>query len=130
MLSACDNHKTQAESTDTEADPTEMMANDSTQRNPLTYCLTGTIGEEKASITLEMNGNNVTGIVTRCDYCEPIDVKGTYQDDNIKVEGFSLAGSHIRYELTVIDNTVQGTEFLSAEGEIEKQNVKLKIGKR
>ncbi len=77
-------------------------------------------------MTLEKNGNNVTGVVTRCEYCKPIDVKGTWQDI-ITVEGFSQAGSHIKYELTVTGNDVKGTEILSAEGEVENQNVTMII---
>lgn len=91
------------------------------------YSLTGTIGEDKASIVLDKNGNDVTGVVTRCDYCVPIDVKGTWQGDNITVKGVSQAGSHIEYKLTVTGSSVQGVELLSAEGEVEKQNVTMTI---
>ena len=131
ILFACGGKKTQTESADAAtADSTVVMTNeetDSIPNTPQNYSLTGTIGEDKASMTLEKNGNDVTGVVTRCEYCEPIDVKGTYQGDNITVEGFSQAGSHIKYELTVTDNAVQGEEILSAEGEIEKQNVTMTI---
>ena len=78
-------------------------------------------------MTFERDGNDVTGVVTRCEYCEPIDVKGTYQGDIITVEGFSQAGSHIKYELTVTSNDVKGAEILSAEGEVERQNVTMTI---
>ena len=94
------------------------------------YNLKGTIGEDKASMVFEKNGNDVTGVVTRCDYCLPINVEGTWQGDNIKVAGVSQAGSHIEYELTVTGNAVQGSEILSAEGEVEKQNVTMTIEQR
>ena len=100
---------------------------DSIPNTPQSYTLTGTIGEDKASMTFERDGNDVTGVVTRCEYCEPIDVKGTYQGDIITVEGFSQAGSHIKYELTVTSNDVKGAEILSAEGEVERQNVTMTI---
>ena len=131
ILFACGGKKTQTEIADSStADSTVVMTSekkDSIPNTPQSYSLTGTIGEDKASMTLEKNGNDVTGVVTRCEYCEPIDVKGTYQGDNITVEGFSQAGSHIKYELTVTDNAVQGEELLSAEGEVEKQNVTMTI---
>ena len=131
ILFACGGKKTQTESADAAtADSTVVMTNektDSIPNTPQNYSLTGTIGEEKASITLERDDNDVTGVVTRCEYCEPIDVKGTWQGDIITVEGFSQAGSHIKYELTVTDNDVRGTEILSAEGEVEKQNVTMTI---
>ena len=98
--------------------------------NPQNYNLTGTIGEDKASLVLDKNGNDVTGVVTRCDYCVPIDVEGTWQGDKIAVDGVSQAGSHIQYELTVTGNAVQGAEILSAEGEVEKQNVTMTIEQR
>ena len=97
------------------------------RKNVLSYSLTGTIGEDKANMVLDRNGNDVTGVVTRCDYCVPINVKGTWQGENITVEGVSQAGSHIEYKLTVKVNAVQGTEILSAEGEVEKQNVTMTI---
>ena len=131
ILFACGGKKTQTESADVAtADSTLVMTSektDSIPKNPQSYSLTGTIGEDKASMTLEKNNNDVAGVVTRCEYCEPIDVKGTWQGDNITVEGFSQAGSHIKYELTVADNAVQGEELLSAEGEVEKQNVTMTI---
>ena len=131
ILFACGGKKTQTENADAAtADSTVVMTNektDSIPNTPQSYSLTGVIGEDKASMTLEKNGNNVTGVVTRCEYCEPIDVKGTYQDDNITVEGFSQAGSHIKYELTVTSNDVKGAEILSAEGEVERQNVTMTI---
>ena len=131
ILFACGGKKTQTESADAAtADSTVVMTSektDSIPNTPQSYSLTGTIGEDKASMTLEKNGNDVTGVVTRCEYCEPIDVKGTYQGDNITVEGFSQAGSHIKYELTITDNAVQGEEILSAEGEIEKQDVTMTL---
>ena len=99
ILFACGG-KTQTESADVAtADSTLVMTSektDSIPNTPQSYSLTGTIGEDKASMMLEKNGNDVTGVVTRCEYCEPIDVKGTYQGDNITVEGFSQAGSHIK----------------------------------
>ena len=131
ILFACGGKKTQTESADAAtADSTVVITSektDSIPNTPQSYSLTGTIGEDKASITFERDGNDVTGVVTRCEYCEPIDVKGTYQGDIITVEGFSQAGSHIKYELTVTDNAVQGEELLSAEGEVEKQNVTMTI---
>lgn len=97
---------------------------------PQSYSLTGTIGEDKASMVLDKNGNDVTGVVTRCDYCVPIHVDGTWQGDNIAVAGVSQAGSHIEYTLTVTGNVVQGAEMLPAEGEVEKQNVTMTIEHR
>ena len=131
ILFACGGKNTQTESADAATvDSTVVMTSektDSIPNTPQSYSLTGTIGEDKASITLEKNGNNVTGVVTRCEYCLPVDVEGTWQDDIITVEGFSQAGSHIKYELTVTDNDVKGTEILSAEGEVERQNVTMTI---
>ena len=131
ILFACGGKKTSIESADaTTVDSTVVMTSektDSIPNTPQSYSLTGTIGEDKASMTLDKNGNNVTGVVTRCEYCEPIDEKGTWQDDNITVEGFSQAGSHIKYELAITGNDVKGTEILSAEGEVEKQNVTMTI---
>ena len=131
ILFACGGKKTQTESAVVAtADSTLVMTSEKTDSIPNTlqsYTLTGTIGEDKASITFERDGNDVKGVVTRCEYCEPIDVKGTWQGDNITVEGFSQAGSHIKYELTVTGNDVKGTEILSAEGEVEKQNVTMTI---
>ena len=131
MLSACGGRQSQTESADAAvADSTGVMAPkemDSMAIHPQSYSLTGTIGEDKASMVLDRNGNDVTGVVTRCDYCVPIHVEGTWQGDNIKVDGVSQAGSHIEYELTVKGNTVQGAEILSAEGEVEKQDVTLTI---
>ena len=131
MLSACSGRQTQAVSADAAvADSTEAMEPkemDSMASHPQSYSLTGTIGEDKASMVLDRNGNDVTGVVTRCDYCVPIHVEGTWQNDNITVDGVSQAGSHIEYKLTVTDNAVQGAEILSAEGEVEKQNVIMTI---
>jgi ABC-type Fe3+-hydroxamate transport system substrate-binding protein len=131
MLSACGGRQPQAEKADAAvADSTEVTApkeTDSTVSHPQSYNLTGTIGEEKASMVLDKNGNNVTGVVTRCDYCVPINVKGTWQDGKITVDGVSQAGSHIDYQLTVTGNAVQGVEILSAEGVVEKQNVTMTI---
>lgn len=131
ILFACGGKNKQTESADAAtADSTVVMTNektDSIPNTPQSYSLTGVIGEDKASMILEKNDNNVTGVVTRCEYCEPIDVKGIWQDDIITVEGFSQAGSHIKYELTVTCNDVKGTEILSAEGEVEKQNVTMTI---
>lgn len=131
MLTACRGRQKQAESADAVvADSTEVMApkeTDLTASHPQSYSLTGTIGEEKASMVLDKNGKNVTGVVTRCDYCVPINVEGTWQGDNITVDGVSQAGSHIKYKLTVTGNAVQGAEILSAEGEVEKQNVAMTI---
>ena len=131
MLSACRGRQTQAESAGAAvADSTEVMApqeTDPTAIRPQSYCLTGTIGEDKASMVLDKNGNDVTGVVTRCDYCVPINVEGTWQGDNITVDGVSQAGSHIEYKLTVTGNAVQGVEMLSAEGEVEKQHVRMTI---
>lgn len=132
MLTACRGRQKQAESADAVvADSTEVMApkeTDLTASHPQSYSLTGTIGEEKASMVLDKNGNNVTGVVTRCDYCLPINVKGTWKGNIITVDGVSQAGSHIEYELTVTGNAVQGAEILSAEGKVEKQNVRMTIG--
>ena len=133
MLSACSGKQPQAESADAAvADSTEVMAPKETDSmtNPQSYSLTGTIGEDKASLVLEKNGNDVTGVVTRCDYCLPINVEGTWQGNKITVNGVSQAGSHIQYELTVTGNAVQGAEILSAEGEVEKQNVTMTIEHR
>ena len=134
MLSACGGRQPQAESADTTvADSTEATApkeTDSMVSHPQSYRLTGTIGEDKASMVLDKNGNNVTGVVTRCDYCVPINVEGSWQGDKITVDGVSQAGSHIEYEMTVKGNTVQGAEILSAEGEVEKQNVIMTIAHR
>ena len=129
MLSACGGRQTQTESADTiVADSTEVMASKETDStHPQNYRLMGTIGEDKASMVFEKNGNIVTGVVTRCDYCVPINVEGTWLGDNIMVNGESQAGSHIKYELTVTGNAVQGAETLSAEGEVEKQNVTMTI---
>lgn len=131
ILFACGGKNTQTESADAAtADSTLVMTSektDSIPNTPQSYSLTGTIGEDKASMTFERDGNDVTGVVTRCEYCEPIDVKGTYQGDIITVEGFSQAGSHIKYELTVTSNDVKGAEILSAEGEVERQNVTMTI---
>ena len=99
ILFACGGKNKQTESADAAtADSTVVMTNektDSIPNTPQSYSLTGVIGEDKASMILEKNDNNVTGVVTRCEYCEPIDVKGT--------------------------------EILSAEGEVEKQNVTMTI---
>ena len=129
MLSACGGWQTQTESADTiVADSTEVMASKETDStHPQSYRLTGIIGEDKASMVLDKNGNDVKGVVTRCDYCVPIHVEGTWQGDNITVDGVSQAGSHIEYKLTVTVNAVQGAEILSAEGEVEKQNVTMTI---
>ncbi len=131
MLSACGGRQTQAESADAAvANSTEVVAAkemDSMANHPQSYSLTGTIGEDKASMVFDKNGNDVTDVVTRCDYCVPINVKGTWQGDNITVDGVSQAGSHIEYKLTVTGNAVQGAETLSAEGEVEKQNVTMTI---
>ena len=131
MLSACHNRQTQAESAGAAvAESTEVTAPKETDlmaSGPQSYSLTGTIGEDKASMVLDKNGNDVTGVVTRCDYCVPINVDGTWQGDNITLGGVSQAGSHIKYELTVTGNAVQGAEILSAEGEVEKQNVTMTI---
>ena len=131
MLSACRGKQSQAECADAAvADSTEVMARqemDSMASHPQSYSLTGTIGEDKASMVLDKNGNDVTGVVTRCDYCVPINVEGTWQGDYITVAGVSQAGSHIEYKLTVTDNAVQGAEILSAEGEVQKQNVTMTI---
>ena len=127
MLSACSGRQKQAESADAAvADSTEVMAPEETDSRA-SFNLTGTIGEDKASLVLDKNGNDVTGVVTRCDYCLPINVEGTWQGDKITVDGVSQAGSHIEYKLTVTGNAVQGTEILSAEGEVEKQNVTMTI---
>ena len=131
VLSACGGRQTQAESAGAAvADSTEVLApkeTDSMASHSQSYRLTGTIGEDKASMALDKNGNDVTGVVTRCDYCVPIHVEGTWQGDNITVSGVSQVGSHIEYKLTVTANTVQGAEILSAEGEVEKQNVTMTI---
>ena len=134
MLSACGGKQTQTESAGVAvADSTEVMAPKETgsmANHPQSFSLTGTIGEDKASMVLDKNGNDVTGVVTRCDYCVPIHVEGTWQGDNITVEGVSQAGSHIEYKLTVNVNAIQGTEILSAEGEVEKQNITMTIAPR
>ena len=131
MLSACSGRQPQRESADAAvADSTKVTApkeTDPTASHPQSYRLTGAIGEDKASMVLDKNGNDVTGVVTRCDYCVPINVEGTWQGDNITVDGVSQAGSHIEYKLTVTGNAVQGAEILSAEGAVEKQNVTMTI---
>ena len=131
LLTACSGRQKQAVSADAAvADSTEVTAPkemDSMASHRQSYSLTGTIGEDKASMLLDKNGNDVTGVVTRCDYCIPINVEGTWQGDNITVNGVSQAGSHIEYKLTVTGNAVQGVEILSAEGEVEKQNVTMTI---
>lgn len=130
MLSACSGRQKQSESADAAvADSTEVMASEEVD-SMASYNLTGTIGEDKASMMLDKNGNDVTGVVTRCDYCLPINVEGTWQGNKITVNGVSQAGSHIQYELTVTGNAVQGAEILSAEGEVEKQNVTMTIEQR
>ena len=64
MLSACHNRQTQSESSGAAvADSTEVMApeeTDSSASHPQSYRLTGTIGEDKASMVLDRNGNDVT----------------------------------------------------------------------
>lgn len=122
MLSACGGRQTQTESADTAAiEPAEATVQQKS------CSLTGTICEDKAGMVLERNGSDVTGSVTRCDVCVPIDVEGTWQGDIINVEEVSMAGSHIRYELTVTGNAVQGTETLATEGEVEEQDVAMTI---
>lgn len=134
MLSACSGRQAQTESDDAAvANSTEVTAPtemNSMASHPQSYNLTGTIGEDKASMVFDKNGNNVTGVVTRCDYCIPINVEGTWRGNIITVDGESQAGSHIEYELTVTGNAVQGVEILSAEGEIEKQNITMTIEHR
>lgn len=93
------------------------------------YKLTGKLGEDKASITLKKSGEVVKGTVIRCDYCLPIKVEGSWKNDSIKLVGYSQAGSHIKYELAVIDNTVQGQEILSAEGEQDVTDISMTITK-
>ena len=82
ILFACGGKNTQTESADAAtADSTVVITSektDSIPNTPQSYSLTGVIGEDKASITFERDGNDVTGVVTRCEYCEPIDVKGTW----------------------------------------------------
>ena len=131
LLTACSGRQTQTESADAAvADSTEVTAPkemDSMASHRQSYRLTGTIGEDKASMVLDKKGNDVTGVVTRCDYCIPVNVEGTWQGDNITVDGVSQAGSHIEYKLTVTGNAVQGVEILSAEGEVERQDVTMTI---
>ena len=97
--------------------------------NAQNYKLTGNLGEDKASMTLKKSGNVVKGTIIRCDYCLPIKVEGLWKNDSIKIAGYSQAGSYIQYELFVTDNTVQGQEILSAEGEQEKTNISMSITK-
>lgn len=97
--------------------------------NAQNYKLTGNLGEDKASMTLKKSGNRVKGTVVRCDHCLPIKVEGSWKNDSIKVAGYSEAGSYIQYELFVTDNTVQGQEILSAEGEQDKTNISMSITK-
>ena len=57
MLSACHNRQTQSGAA--VADSTEVMApeeTDSSASHPQSYRLTGTIGEDKASMVLDKNG--------------------------------------------------------------------------
>ena len=127
MLSACGGRQTSMESADMAlAGSTEVMK-ETVAMQPRSYRLTGTVGEDKASMVLEKSGSDVMGTVTRCDFCVPINVDGIWQGDNIKVEGVSLAGSHIEYELTVTGDAVKGTETLSAEGMVEEQSVTMTI---
>ena len=127
MLSACRGRQTQAESAGAAVDDsTEVMAPKETD-SMASFNLMGTIGEDKASMQLDKNDNDVKGVVTRCDYCVPINVEGSWQGDKITVDGVSQAGSHIEYKLTVTGNAVQGAEILSAEGAVEKQNVTMTI---
>ena len=122
MLSACGGRQTQTENTDTTAnEPAEATVQQQS------CSLTGTIGEDKATMLLERNGSDVKGTVTPCDVCLPIDVEGTWQGDTIKVGGVSAAGSHIRYEMVVTGNAAQGTESLAAEGTVEEQAVTMTI---
>ena len=64
MLTACRGRQTQAGSAgEAVADSTEVMApkeTDPTASHPQSYRLTGTIGEDKASMVLDRNGNDVT----------------------------------------------------------------------
>ena len=130
MFLACGCRQTQTENAvgATTDRAEETVRNEADLKQPQNLSLTGTIGEDNASIVLEKNGSEVMGIVTRCDFCEPFNVEGTWRGDCIKVEGFTLAGSHIKYELTVAGNAVQGLETLSAEGEVEEQDVAMTIG--
>lgn len=122
MLSACGGRPTQTEHADASAaEPTGVEA---AQRS---YRLSGVIGDDEATMVLERDGDAVKGVVTRCDYCLPIDVEGTWRGGVVKVAGESLAGSHIEYELSVAGKTLQGTELLSGEGEVDRQDVKMTI---
>ena len=71
MLSACHNRQTQSESAGVAvADSTEMMApeeTDSMASHPQNYRLTGTIGEDKASMELDKNGNQRIWKMTNLD---------------------------------------------------------------
>ncbi len=93
------------------------------------YKLTGNLGEDKASMTLKKSGDVVKGTVIRCDYCLPIKVEGLWKNDSIKAAGYSQAGSYIKYELSVTDNTVEGQEILSAEGEQDVTDISMTITK-
>lgn len=97
--------------------------------NAQNYKLTGNLGEDKASMTLKKSGDVVKGTIIRCDYCLPIKIEGLWKNDSIKVAGYSQAGSYIQYKLFVNDNTVQGQEILSAEGEQEKTDISMSITK-
>lgn len=123
MLSACGSKQVQTESADTAA----VAKSTETMPQFRSYSLNGTIGEDQASIVLGRNGNAVSGVVVRCDFCEPFNVEGTWQGGTIKVEGFTQAGSHVKYELAVTGNAVQGMEVLSAEGEVEEQDVTMMV---
>ncbi len=104
MLSACHNRQTQAESAGAAlADSTEVMApkeTDSMASHPKNYRLTGTIGEDKASIVLDSAG-----------------VYSEYYYDN----GDRVVGCYpeTKLQLTFISNG-KPTEFLINKKELEK----------
>ena len=66
ILIACGGKKTQTENADVAtADSTVVMTiekTDSIPNTPQSYTLTGTIGEDKASMTFERDGNDVTKV--------------------------------------------------------------------
>ena len=83
------------------------------------YNLNGKIGDKKASFILNKVNASVKGKVFPCPDCLPIEVEGTWNDNNISLAGSSEAGSYLSYTLTVDDNIVKGTEYLCDEGEEE-----------
>lgn len=95
--------------------------------NAQKYNLTGTIGKENASFIIKKDGNSVNGKVFPCPKCIPIEVEGTWKDDNISLYGSSEAGSQLSFTLKVDGNIVKGKETLWAEGEEETAKISMKM---